>query len=57
MEQALISELKTAQREADKIRENRDKENGDPVLIKSLYVQVSLYFYSRALLPLGLFCP
>jgi hypothetical protein len=39
-EKALISEFKTAQREADKIRENRDKENKEPVLIKSLYVQL-----------------
>lgn len=39
-EKALISEFKTAQREAEKIRETRDKENKDPSLIKSLYVQL-----------------
>ena len=39
-EKALISEFKTAQREAEKMRETRDKENKDPSLIKSLYVQL-----------------
>ena len=39
-EKTLISEFKTAQREAEKMRETREKENKDPSLIKSLYVQL-----------------
>jgi len=39
-EKALISEFKTAQREAGKTRETRDKENKDPFLVKGLYVQL-----------------
>ena len=39
-EKALISEFKAAEREAEKMRETREKENKDPALFKSLYVQL-----------------